>query len=412
MRPRNDLIEIFSTFLQFEADRPQGWVRDPRLNRNMVRSYQSDPQGSENFWVTYWFQRYQDQIPADQIPTDQIPIAQTQQLKQSLGHLSAYLQETCFWAVQRVMPRLGSVQMKLSDCFQVAIVDVPRLLKAFDASKPSSLKTYANTVFSNTLRDYLRQRREIDFCSDWGLLLKISRKRLLEALNANNLEPRLGDRYLLAWKCLTENYSPQKSPKLRTMEAPDAATWETIVQMYNQARQSLPHLEQASAQDLEKCLTDAAKKVRAYLYPTVGSLNVKKGEDSDSELQDDLAMVGEQPMIQLLEQEDQLERKTQSQQMAEVLSSTIAQMDAEVQKMLQLYYQEHLTQQQIAKKLEIQQYNVSRRLTKTRETLLRAVVQWGQTHLHISPTSDVMSSISAFLEEWLESFYNASERTS
>jgi DNA-binding transcriptional regulator LsrR (DeoR family) len=79
---------------------------------------------------------------------------------------------------------------------------------------------------------------------------------------------------------------------------------------------------------------------------------------------------------------------------------------------LQLYYQEHLTQQQIAKKLEIQQYNVSRRLTKTRETLLRAVVQWGQTHLHISPTSDVMSSISAFLEEWLESFYNASERTS
>jgi RNA polymerase sigma factor (sigma-70 family) len=404
MRPRQDLIAIFSTFLQFEADRPQGWVSDPRLNRNMARSLQATPQGGEIFWQVYWWQQCDRawQQPATSRPA----------LLTALGHLSAYLQETCFWAVQRVMPRMGSIQMQLSDCFQVAIADVPRLLQAFDATQPASLKTYANTVFSNTLRDYLRQRREIDFCSDWGLLLKISRKRLCEALQANNLAAATRDRYLLAWKCLTAHHSLQKSPKLRRLTAPDAATWQAIVQMYHDDRQSIPALtDDATAATLEQWLLDAAQKVRRYLYPSVSSLNRKRGDEGDREWQDDLSTGDETPMVYLLEQEAQDERQAQMTQMAAVLRGAIDQLDATSQALLRLYYQERLTQQRIAQKLEIQQYSVSRRLSKTRETLLQAIVAWGQTTLHIVPTSDVIAAISANLEEWLESFYNVAERT-
>jgi RNA polymerase sigma factor (sigma-70 family) len=398
MRQRKDLIEIFSSFLQFEADRPQGWISDPRLSRNMNRSTQTEPRGSEEFWASYWFQQYIQNHAANH-----------PNIRHSLGHLSAYLQETCFWAVSRVMPRLGSVQMKLSDCFQVAIADVPRLLQAFDASKPSGLKTYANTVFSNCLRDYLRQRREVDFCSDWGLLQKISRKRLLEGLEANNFDAAMRDRYYLAWKALTSHHSAQKSPKMRTMEAPDAATWQLIEQMYNQERKEFPQVPAATAVELEKWLLDAAKKVRSYLYPTVSSLNVKKGDDTEADWESDLVGDDAPPMVQLEEHETKVERQSQRQQMVEVLQAAIAKLDDSSRELLTLYYRDRMTQQAIAKQLEMQQYTVSRKLTKSRETLLKAIVAWGQETLHIPPTSDVIDSISSLLEEWLEAFYTSSE---
>ena len=102
MRQRKDLIEIFSAFLQFESDRPTLWAIDPRLHRSMTRSVTAEPRGSEDFWAVYWLRQYA-QHPAESLA-----------LRQSIGHLAAYLQETCFWSVNRVLPRTGAVQTKLS----------------------------------------------------------------------------------------------------------------------------------------------------------------------------------------------------------------------------------------------------------------------------------------------------------
>lgn len=394
MRQRKDLIEIFSTFLQFESDRAQGWMSDPRLNRRMKRSIELEPHGIEDFWATYWLRQYAGS-------TDRI----NPEFRHIVGHLSAYLQETCFWAVNRVMPRLGSIQMKLSDCFQVAIADVPKLLEGFDPTKPTGLKTFANTVFSNCLRDNLRQQREVDFCTEWGLLQKISRKRLLDALTANSFDAVMCDRYYLAWKALMSCHSSENSPKLRTTAAPDGETWQLIVQYYDRERKNFPHLTAATAKELEKWLLDAAKKVRSYLYPTVNSLNVKKGDDTEADWESDLVGNDAAPMVFLEEQETRAERQTQHQQMVAVLVEAIAKLDEPGQNLLKLYYQEHLTQQNIAQKLELPQYSVSRKLSKARETLLKAILTWGQNTLNISPTSDTIASISAVLEEWLESFY-------
>jgi RNA polymerase sigma factor (sigma-70 family) len=399
MRQRKDLIEIFSSFLQFEADRARNWAIDPRLNRSMIRSIEAAPHESEQFWATYWVGQYRQHATVT-----------SPALRQAIGHLSAYLQETCFWAVSRVIPRVGTIQMKLSDCFQVAIADVPKLLAGFDASKPTSLKAYANTVFSNCLRDCLRQRREIDLCTDWGLLQKISRKRLLDALVANNFDEVMRDRYYLAWKVLTTNHSSEKSPKLRSIEAPDVETWKLIAQSYDRERKDFPHLTSATAKELEKWLLDAAKKVRSYLYPTVGSLNVKKGDDTDVEWESDL-VGADSPLVELEEREANAERQTQQQQMVAVLAEAIAKLDEPSRQLLSLYYRDGATQQNIAQQVKLPQYTVSRKLSKARETLLKAILGWGQTTLHIEPTSDVISSISALLEEWLESFYTRSDRS-
>jgi RNA polymerase sigma factor (sigma-70 family) len=398
VRQRQDLIEIFSSFLQFESDRPTLWAIEPRLHRSMTKSIANEPYSSEDFWATYWLRQYTQHLDA----IDSLR-------RQPIDHLSAYLQETCFWAVSRVIPRTGSMQVQLSDGFQVAIAEVPKLLAAFDAAKPSGLKTYANTVFGNSLRDYLRQRREVDFCSEWGLLQKISRKRLLDALTANNFDRLTRDRYYLAWQALTTNHRPEKSPKLRTLAAPTAETWQAIEQSYNRSLRDFPHVNAATAKEIETWLLDAAKKVRSYLYPTVNSLNVKKGDDNDAEWESDLVGNDLEPMANLEERETRAERQTQQQQMVEVLQSAIDRLDAPDRQLLNLYYRDRATQQQIAQQLDMPQYTVSRKLTKTRQTLLKAILTWGQTTLHIAPTSDVINSISALLEEWLESFYRRVE---
>lgn len=370
-------------------------MTDPMLHRAMSRLQVQTPQAGENFWVTYWLNQFDQSV----------------QSRQSIGHLAAYLQETCFWAVSRIVPRLNTQRMSLSDCFQVAIADVARLVSAFDSSKAAGLKTYANTVFGNTLRDHLRQQREVDYCSDWGLLLKISRKRLLEALTAVGFDEMQRSQRLLAWRCFTENYIPQQSPKVRNMTAPSPEIWQTILVQYERETRSLKFTENPTitAKTLEKWLLDCAKQVRQYLYPNVSSLNRKKadgdGGDRAGEWQDDLSAEAATPMEAMLEQETQTERQQQKQGMVTVLEQAIAQLDPAAQNLLRSYYQEHLTQQQMAQQANVPQYTISRQLTRIRTTLLKALVQWAESQLHISPTSDVMSSISALLEEWLESFY-------
>jgi len=54
----------------------------------------------------------------------------------------------------------------------------------------------------------------------------------------------------------------------------------------------------------------------------------------------------------------------------------------------------------------MKQYTVSRRLTKSRETLLQALAQWSQQTLHISLTSNVLKNISAVLDELLQNYYS------
>jgi RNA polymerase sigma factor (sigma-70 family) len=399
MRQRKDLIEIFSAFLQFESDRPTLWAIDPRLHRGMMRSIAAEPRGSEDFWGVYWLRQYAGHP------------AESPALRQSIGHLAAYLQETCFWSVNRVLPRMGSVQIKLSDCFQVAIADLPKLLQGFDPSKPTGLKPYANTVFGNCVRDYLRQRQEVDVCSDWGLLQKISRKRLLDALTANSFDRVNCDRYYLAWKALTTNHHSEPSPKLRKISAPDAKAWQLIEQTFDRERKDFPDIPAATAKELEKWLLDAARKVRNYLYPTVNSLNIKKSDDTEADWVSDLVGSEASPMEYLEQQENITERQTQQQQMVAALEQAISNLDPAARQLLKLYYQDRATQQQIAQQLDLPQYTVSRKLSKARETLLKAVLTWGQTTSHISPTSDVITGISALLEEWLESFYAPVDRS-
>ena len=198
-----------------------------------------------------------------------------------------------------------------------------------------------------------------------------------------------------------------KSPG-RQIQRPEQVTWETITELYNSKRHQLkPPGPECSAETLEKWLLFCARQGRSYLYPTITSLNAPKLGQESGEWQDDLSDTANESLLAaLISQEETETRQIQQTQINNILTTALAQIDPQAQMLMQLYYRQQLTQQQIARQLEVQQYTVSRRLAKARESLLLALTQWSQETLHISPSSNVVKHISTVLEEWLQTYYS------
>jgi RNA polymerase sigma factor (sigma-70 family) len=397
MYPRHTITEIFSTFIEFSDDRFSGWATDARLHRNIKACLtkaslndSNDNQADEDLWAVYWHKQ-----------------AQTEQ-HLAKGHMSAYLQEVCYWTIHKLMPRLQESSEKLPDFFQIAIASVPKILASCNPDVSGSIKAYASTTFGNIVRDYLRQNREMNLCTDWGLLLRVSRKLLKESLQNGGLDALTIERHILAWTCFESIYLPRKSPQLRQLEAPNPETWQAVAVYYNKMRHQLSSpAPESTKETIERWVTECGAKVRKYLYPAVKSLNSPKPGYEEGELQDDLVDTLQEPLLaELIQKEEQAIRLDQKKQINAVLTEAITKLDANVQKLLQLYYQKGLTQQQIAKELAVQQYTISRKLSKTRESLLLTLTRWSQETLHISVTSDVVKYISTILDEWLQTHYS------
>ena len=398
MRPRQTLLELFSTFLLFEADRFSGWATDAKLRRSMAACLANAeksadrpaPEDSAKFWATYWYKRWQ----AD--PTLDIQ-----------AHLSAYLQEACYWATRKTLTTFKVAQYTLSDCFQVAIARVDKVLRGFDPTYGVDLKVYAGISFGRLIQDFLKQQRVIDVCSDGGLLRKLSQKRLTIALENAMFSPQTIAAYLLAWRCFKEIYIPNQ-PNASKLSKPDAATWRAIAQLYNQER--LTQLQPPGAEwtpaMLEKWMADCVRAVRAYLHPPVTSINAPRAGQETGELMDTLAEDKHDTLLTgLIAAEEDEVRQQQKMQINQVFAAALTTLDPQVQQLLELYYAQGLTQQEMAKRLDIKQYTISRRFSKARGILLLALAEWSQTTLHIEPTSDVLNAISPVLEEWLMTHY-------
>jgi RNA polymerase sigma factor (sigma-70 family) len=398
MRSRQGIIELFTTFLELEADRATGWATDTKLRRSMVNCQASlpQPETSENFWISYWYKQWQNSV---------------QNSAQSWGkqHLIAYLQEVCYWSAQKVAQKAAkgtsSGQYSLSDCFQMAIMRVDKVLKGFNPDVGFNLKNYGSVVFSSELKEMLRSQHEIEICTNWRLLRKLSHKRLVESLQNAGYGADMIPSYILAWRCYMELYAPEQPTGTRRLPKPDEATWKAISQLYNLERHtqlSVPGKE-SSSETVEKWLVTCAKAVRSYLYPNMTSINAATNADSAGELQDILPQLQQESLLtEMIAVEDKNERQLQREQISDFIVRAIEELDSEAQKIIQLYYSQEFTQQQIAKELEMKQYTVSRKLSKTKDTLLLKLATWCQESMHISLNSSVLDYISTLLEEWFQ----------
>ncbi|WP_375512101.1 sigma-70 family RNA polymerase sigma factor [uncultured Nostoc sp.] len=344
---------------------------------------------SDRFWAIYWYKVWQSQSSAV-----------------ALVHISAYLQEVCYWTARKFALKF-STQSSLADCFQMAIAHIPKILKTFNPQYSSHLKAYAELVFESIIKDILRLRRETEICSDWALLHKLSRKRLVQSLQNAGFNAQIIESYVLAWECFKELYTGDNT-KIRQLTKPDALTWEAITNVYNAerlSRLSSPTLA-VNQQTIESWLLSSGKAARTFLYPKVISADAPLKEDEGNLL--DILLVDLQTSLltEIIEQEDAANMRSQQAQLNQVLSQVIATMDQKSQQLLQVYYGQQLTQTEIAAQLEIKQYTVSGRLSSIKKSLLLTLTQWSQNTLHISLKSNVIDTISTSLEEWLKAQYS------
>ncbi|BAZ14308.1 hypothetical protein NIES4071_61510 [Calothrix sp. NIES-4071] len=394
MQVRQSVIELFSTFLELDASRVIGWATDAKLRRHMVKEQAQlpQPEQSEDFWVYYWYKLWQNSHSS-----------------LSKEHLSAYLQEVCYWVARKMVTGISSSQYTVSDCFQMTIIRVDKVLKGYKPNMGFSLKNYGSAVLSSELKEMLRQQNEIDICTNWRLLKKLSQKRLTESLQNAGQSGEAIERYVLACKCYQELYAPGQPTGTRRLQKPSEATWQSITQLYNELRYTqltTPGAE-SNPEMIEKWLTSCAKAVRTYLYPNMTSLNAPRSEEDGGEAQDFLPQLRQESYIsEIIAAEEQVDRQSQQAQISDVLVKAIKELDSEAQKIIQIYYTKGLTQQQIAKELGVKQYTVSRRLAKARDTLLVKLATWSQESMHISLNPSVLNYINTVLEEWLQAYYS------
>ncbi|MDY6786398.1 MAG: sigma-70 family RNA polymerase sigma factor [Cyanobacteriota bacterium] len=382
-------IDLFSTFIQLKENNYGGWTANARLRRSMENCLErvADMPTSDSFWAMYWHQRW---LSASE------PLAET--------HLFAYLQEPCYRAAKRMRSRCLNPSYALADYFQIAIAAVPKILKGYNPQRSSSLRDYASVVFRSTLRDALRTSREADICTDWGLLHKLSKKRLEEALHRAGFSPEISARYCLAWMCFKSLYVPTPVTGVRCLREPDSQLWEAIAQSYNRDR--LLHLDSPGSpgcpRSLKRWLLHCAKLTRIYLYPPKTSLHETLSSLDKPEFTIELGVDVHSALLErLMDQESDEERQQQRKQLNAFLATAISALQPQSKELIDLYYCSKLTQQQTANQLDMKQSQVSRQLARTRKSLLKALAQWSQKTWNVALTSEQLQQMSALLEEWL-----------
>jgi RNA polymerase sigma factor (sigma-70 family) len=393
MNPRTSILDLFSTFAYLEGDNFRRWATDARLLRSIQRCIAAQADRSEGLWSIYWFQQWQSQDS---------PLAET--------HLFAYLQEPCYWVSQQMARRVQTSQYTLADYFQIANIDVRRVLNGFAVDRGSSLKSYASLVLTNALKDTLRQRQAVDICSDWALLRKWSKKRVREVLDRVGVVEPEASEYQLAWFCFKTLYAPNDRGGERSA-TPTPALWQEIADFYNVQRQSQLAVsgETILPTQIEARLTKLGRWLRDYLYPTVNSLNRPKLGDEAGEFQDDLSDDDGLTLLDVaIEREEITHRTAQQSQLQTILTQAVADLAPELQEILQLFYQQGLSQQELASHLKLSQPTVSRRLKKAEESLLQALLAWIESQLNQFPDPNVLKSISTTLREWLIVHYTNS----
>lgn len=403
MYSRRDTVEIFSTFLRLDGDRDRGWQTDPSLRRSITRCialYEAQEREQPvplQFWTSYWQRLWQEKPNS---PTARLAIA----------HLSAYLQETCYWSAKKMRATLKissrvsffNSNYQVSDYFQIAIASTPKILKSYNPERSNSLDDYARVVFRSSIQETLRKAREVDFCSDWGLLRKLSKRSFWEVLQEAGFSEEAIARYQLAWTCFKTVYQPTRASGTRHLNAPDLATWDAIAAAYHRERP----LETVSPETLKTWLLECARFARASFYPSQVSLNEPRSSLDVREPLDELSLALDSSLLKTwIESEEQDTRSQRQIALNRLLFEAIYTLDPKSQEILQLYYRQGLMQNQIAERLDLKQYQVSRQLSRTRKTLLKAIAQWSQKTFKIALSSSTLAAASQSLDEWLQGDY-------
>ncbi len=331
-----------------------------------------DPEAKENFWTQYWLKEALKENP------DQL----------AKGHLSAYLEETCYWTAITTAQKLTNSGFTWMDCFQIARAAAAEPMKFFAKydSNRSRFHTYSQLKLKTAILETIRAGREKEKYSQAGLLRSLTKTLLKKSLEKAGIRESQLPQYLLAWRCFKEIYIPTKAAGSQKLLWPDAKQLEAIANRYNQLRLHYSLSEPIGTSQLETLLLTCDKAVRDSTAPSVSSLD-----------ESDMQLAAPEEDFWGTESPDR-----EWQEISSILSQTFAALSSNEQKMLQLEPGLGIKQADIGKAFNLKQFQVSRQLDRTKRVFVKAVAQWSKEQLNINLIPQQIEAIANQIDEWLE----------
>lgn len=399
MNKRVNVVQIFCTFLSFSASSQKTtcqWVVEAKLERNIQKQLQMHSEQTVEFWVRYFIEIIQG--------TSQNQTRTASENKQKLiaeEHLSAYLQEACYWAAYKIQKQFCSIHYKysLEDFFQIGnlLVSVPdKLVKNFNLEYQNSLENYAMVAIYRFIRNEIythdiEAKREK--YSDYGLLKDLSNKELKEALASQGISTNQLDLYCLARQCFDIICQPQQRHGNCKLEPPKPEDLIQVVDLYNQQINQLKLLKTSvNINKIQEMLSTCILAARNYR--TKRMLLLK----SDNIFSDPTPTPWN-TLIQIEERE----------QIESIIENTFIDVPDVGQTMFKLWLGLNMTQTEIATALknnypELQkQYQVARKLSKYNKDFLKSFIQkWNQLNPEILLNEKKIEMIQNNLNECLQ----------
>jgi hypothetical protein len=390
MQKRTNLVTQFSSFLCLKEESSSlitYWKNTPELERNIKLLLKQQTISSEEDKIAQeflqWLRKEQDSLKN--------------------RHLIAYLQESCFFATQKVHQRLRNYWdlFTWQDYFQWAnlLVSSPiQLLSNYDHKFQFKLTTYARHKLEHKLIDQAYQYMGWERSSDWGLLRKLSQSRQKQylqqigGLKGNNLE-----QYLLVIKCFNLIYKSTSQEKNKSLKPPSEQHFREVSKEYNfLVTNKGKNLSSLNGKECENIILNSIKFARQYCSPSMNN--------QENELQNNLIF-----NTPLNNQEELEDRETEYSLVNQILTSAFANLENHQKILFQLWKGLQLTQIEIVQVMIVkypnylnQQFQVAREINLVREYLLDKLINQLFVDQQISLTKQKIRELKSPLDYWLK----------
>ncbi|MBF2055746.1 MAG: sigma-70 family RNA polymerase sigma factor [Cyanobacterium sp. T60_A2020_053] len=395
MQKRTDIKMQFSSFLLLESalSVQTYWYIARELEQNIQRCLQK----SHHFGDS--------EIIAKQL------LQNLRQKKDSFSqqHLTAYLQESSFFATQTVYRRLYKKWdlFEWQDYFQWANLFVAQplnLLQRYDHKFNSKITTYAKSKIEGQLIDQAYQYMGWSRASDWGLLRKMNPTNQTKALEImGGLRGNYLAQHLLITECFNIVYKSSVSSKSKILPPPSKMQLEAITVAYNNFAQNNPSLYTSiTVQQCQKLLNFCVECARNFANPNI----IKDPNYLDSFASDN--------------NEDTQESTTEYHQVNNILANKFRGLEKSHKIIFILWQGLHINQKDIAKIMSThygknisQQFHIAREVNQARKILLEHLIeeiilqQQESKEINLADLSKLKYPLNDWIREYADNYFRS-----
>lgn len=379
---RHTSTEKFTQFLV-----GNNWHPDPRLRANMQKLIKKHPDRDEESWFEYFLNQFQDEVS---------PLLEKKLAQQ---HLQAYLEEVCSLCARKVESKLEGFfsQITLDYCLQEARVIAygTKFWKRYNSNFKKPL-AYAYRKIELSLREKIFADHNDCAASDYGLLVRKSKKSMSEALQGDGFEEPQLSQHLLVWQVLKNMAGelPRDGSGVRSkIKEPTPEQFATICDKCQDLGAKIITISQVQ-EILSHCITALNSRKRIVEDP------LPPGELPQPEMPDD-------------DSDDLFSSPENSRLLGILLGGSIASVDNLIknlpnitEKLLVLSYGvPGVNQSVIGKELGVPQYKVSRLLTKVKTCLIKELGILAKQHPQIKLDIDYIDSLGDEMDILLTWYY-------